>query len=336
MDQQTQLTGSDSFKSLEEKLATPRDIEPLIRPYVEGTSSGSGDDDDKPLKTQYSAPSKPWKWFEADVFIIPNDPLPKKSKNSPVPPLDLHTTQRSLELTNQDRREKIRENFGKKFAQESEKEEKIGAAIALLQQQTPDSTRPRGSSLGTPFSLSTTRQNRSLSHETILPRSPSNPLNIASKTPQNSLSQEQSSGMSPQTSPRKTRTEFSPETVLPPIASPESKNEIPQIPVTPPKTPSPIPTPPSSPRTPTPENPINTLKTSKQSTIPQEKKDDTKINNTPQETNPTSMRPLTWKDGGTALFTIAGLLSLLYYLDKLPAALTAKIDLILATLNMNR
>ena len=65
---------------------------------------------------------------------MPDSPKPKrpeKSKKFDVPTIDLSTAQRSLARTNQeDRREKIKENFGKKFEQASKKEEEIGAAAS--------------------------------------------------------------------------------------------------------------------------------------------------------------------------------------------------------------
>lgn len=267
-----------------------------------GTSSGSGDDD-KPLKS--------WHWTEADAFIIPNDPLPKASKRFVIPKLNL--TPRIPLSERDERREKIKENFGKKFVQESQKEEKIGLAIKTLEQLNLNSGKPRNSSLNTPSSSPTTRKERAFSNETLLPRSLSNPLNTTLKTPQTSLSQVTSS---PTLSRDNTHVSPQPPTSL------EIKKDIPQIPVTTSSTPSP--------RVSTSENSMDPLKNPEKLINPQGKRADTEINNI-------SMRRLTWKDGGVALLTITGLITFLYcYWDELPTSITTKIDNLLATFRMNR
>ena len=181
-----------------------------------------------------------------------------------MPTIDLSTAQRSLARTNQeDRREKIKENFGKKFEQESKKEEEIGAAINVLEQFNLDSARPRKFSSPTTLTPPATRKERILSHETFIRKHASKEkitptdeqmdisLNIATKTPEITLTPQQSPTPTPPNTPLQSSTEIIPETPriiqTPPQTPRGVNNEIPQIPITPPLTPSPEPTPPGSP-----------------------------------------------------------------------------------------
>src|SRR5438477_11748380 len=76
------MEGSDSsqFKSFSEDTtsnSTISNFAPIIS-YADGTSSGSTGDDDKQPKPQYPAPLQPWHWTNADVFIMPDSPKPKR------------------------------------------------------------------------------------------------------------------------------------------------------------------------------------------------------------------------------------------------------------------
>ena len=273
--------------------------------HVDGTSSGSGGDPDEQPK-QYPEPLKPWHFTDADVFILPyspyssgpNSPEPRRPKKIDIPKLALKPAEEVRALKERDeRREKIKQNLGEKFVRESEKEEIAGKALALLRQETLNSSRSGHTSPDT--SSPTKRKERVLSNETPLPRSVSNPLNVIPKTLQ-----------SPSTPPTSPATE------------PVTKKEVPQIPTTPPSTPLPNPTPPASPR----KTSLETSSVEKNGT------------NTSKEDNTTSMPPLTWKNHRSILvtitgFTITGLL-LLYYLDRLPANLSANIDNLLARFRM--
>lgn len=342
-------TQSDSFKSFDDVRATGSDIQPLISPYAEGISSGSGDFDDTQSKSQYPAPQKRWHWTEADVFILPDSPEPHRPRKPIIPKLNLTPREKLDDLKQIEKHEKI--------SADQKKQQKISNAIAFLQQQTPDSTRETSSEIKTSKRRVLSEQQLNTSPETLrriesrekspdltqkvqweikkdtpqLPITPPNTpeRNLTPKTGSASISQHQSIEPSPQISPGNVISKIDNKLET----SSSSSDQITPSPI---HTPSPTPTPSHSPRTPDSENySPESLKIPQKSTNSQEKKDDTKINNTTQETNPTSMRPLTWKDGGTALLTIAGLLSLLYYLDKLPANISAKIDNLLALLRMN-
>lgn len=84
-------------------------------------------------------------------------------------------------------------------------------------------------------------------------------------------------------------------------------SEIPQIPITPPTSA------PSSPRKTT------TIKQPENSLTPTENKEVSQL-----------MQQLTWKNGKRAMLTITGFITLLYYLNKLPASVSGKIDALLA------
>jgi hypothetical protein len=305
--------------------------------FEAGTSSGSGDDD-KSMQQRWS-------------------PESKRSKKPIIPKLTLTPREESNILKQQENHEKI--------SPDRNKQQKISKAIELLKQPTLDSTRSSEIPLDTPPSseetfckrrflsqdpltvspqtsgrTKSTEQSPDLSRKLHsktgtnihqLPLTPPNTpkKNLTPKTGSASISQHQSIEPSPQISPRNVIAKIDNK----PEASSSSSDQRTSSPI---HTPSPSSTPPTSLKTSESENySPESLKIPQKSTTSQEKQDDIKINNTPEETNLTSMRPLTWKDGGTALLTIAGLLSLLYYLDKLPASISAKIDILLATLRMN-